>query len=108
MKEQRLTGTIKYWNARKGFGFIEPEDKEKQIFVHIKAFKERKGKPNIGDAVSYLLSEDETGRARADEVMAASETELKQTAGTRKNPVYKIAVIAVVLAVVVVTIAKLV
>ena len=55
MKEKRLTGTIKYWNGRKGFGFLETEGQEKQVFVHIKAFTVRKNKPQIGQAVTYLL-----------------------------------------------------
>ena len=110
MSEQRLTGTIKYWNARKGFGFIEPPgESDKQIFVHIKAFTERKNKPRIGDIVSYLLSEDDTGRPRADEVLEMSEADLQQATAptTRKNPVVLIATIAIVLAIVVIVIAQL-
>lgn len=110
MSEQRLTGKIKYWNARKGFGFIEPGEGDKQIFVHIKAFTERKNKPKIGDIVSYLLSEDDTGRPRADEVLEMSEADLQQaaTSTTRKNPVVLIATIAIVLAIVVIAVAQLV
>ncbi|NOQ94065.1 MAG: hypothetical protein GQ547_05445 [Methylophaga sp.] len=73
MKEKRLKGTIKYWNGRKGFGFIDPDAGDKQIFVHIKAFTVRKGKPVIGQEVTYTLSEDEQGRARADNVLNAED-----------------------------------
>ncbi len=34
-----LKGTVKWFNFRKGFGFIEREDKEKDAFVHITAVK---------------------------------------------------------------------
>ena len=34
-----LKGTVKWFNFRKGFGFIEREDKEKDVFVHITALK---------------------------------------------------------------------
>ena len=34
-----LKGQIKWFNFRKGFGFIEREDKEKDVFVHITAVK---------------------------------------------------------------------
>jgi len=73
MKETRLTGTIKYWNGRKGFGFIEPEDGGKQVFVHIKAFTVRKGKPVIGQVVTYTISSDDQGRTRANDVLFEGE-----------------------------------
>ena len=34
-----MEGTVKWFNFRKGFGFIEREDKEKDVFVHITAVK---------------------------------------------------------------------
>ncbi len=73
MKEERLTGTIKYWNGRKGFGFLETEGQEKQVFVHIKAFTIRKNKPLIGQEVTYTLSVDNQGRTRADNVLYKGE-----------------------------------
>jgi len=73
MKEKRLKGKIKYWNGRKGFGFIAPDNGDEQIFVHIKAFMVRKGKPVIGQEVTYTLSEDDQGRSRADQVMNAED-----------------------------------
>lgn len=73
MKEKRLTGTIKYWNGRKGFGFLETEGQEKQVFVHIKAFTIRKTKPIIGQVVTYTLSVDNQDRTRADNVLYEGE-----------------------------------
>ena len=54
------TGTVKWFNPTKGFGFIEPEDGSKDAFVHISAV-ERAGLStlNEGQKVSYDL---ETGR----------------------------------------------
>ena len=37
-----LQGKVKWFNPTKGFGFIEREDKEKDVFVHISAVKESK------------------------------------------------------------------
>ena len=34
-----LNGTVKWYNGKKGFGFIEREDKEKDVFVHASAVK---------------------------------------------------------------------
>ena len=35
-----LKGTVKWFNVKKGFGFIEREDKEKDVFVHASAVKD--------------------------------------------------------------------
>ncbi|MBL1321316.1 MAG: cold shock domain-containing protein [Methylophaga sp.] len=82
MKEKRLKGAIKYWNGRKGFGFIAPDNEDKQIFVHIKAFTERKGKPVIGQEVSYTLATDDQGRTRAENVMDAADDVESESSST--------------------------
>lgn len=53
-------GTVKFFNTTKGFGFISPENGEKDAFVHISAVQ-RSGLQGLyeGDKVSYEL---ETGR----------------------------------------------
>ena len=93
MKEKRLKGSIKYWNGRKGFGFIAPENEDKQIFVHIKAFTERKGKPVIGQEVTYTLSADDQGRPRADNVMNAADDIATDNQSTRMVVIAAVVVI---------------
>ena len=58
-------GTVKWFNATKGFGFIQPEDGGKDVFVHISAV-ERAGLRglNEGQQVFYEL-QDERGRTAA-------------------------------------------
>lgn len=55
-----ITGTVKFFNTTKGFGFISPENGEKDAFVHISAVQ-RSGLQGLyeGDRVTYEL---ETGR----------------------------------------------
>jgi cold shock protein len=60
-----MNGTVKFFNTAKGFGFIEPDDGGKDVFVHataleaadIRALKE-------GDRVSFELEDDRKGRGK--------------------------------------------
>jgi len=53
------TGTVKWFNATKGYGFIQPDQGGPDVFVHISAV-ERSGMNglNDGDAVSFDLEND--------------------------------------------------
>jgi len=61
------TGTVKWFNPIKGFGFIEPEDGSKDAFVHISAV-ERAGLTSIseGQKVSYELQRGQNGKTSAE------------------------------------------
>ncbi len=63
------TGTVKFFNAAKGFGFIEPEDGSKDAFVHISAV-ERAGLStlNEGQKVSFELQEGKNGKMSAEDI----------------------------------------
>ncbi len=58
-------GTVKWFNAQKGFGFIQPEDGSKDVFVHISAV-ERAGiaRLNEGQRVSFDVQQ-ERGKSSA-------------------------------------------
>jgi len=67
------TGTVKWFNAQKGFGFIQPEDGSKDVFVHISAV-ERAGMSglNEGQKVSYeIVADRKTGKSSAENLRAA-------------------------------------
>ena len=62
-------GTVKFFNAAKGFGFIEPEDGSTDAFVHISAV-ERAGLSglNEGQKVSYELQAGQNGKSSAEDL----------------------------------------
>ena len=59
------TGTVKFFNTAKGFGFIEPEDGSKDVFVHISAVQNSGlHSLNEGDKVSFEVEDDPRGRGK--------------------------------------------
>jgi len=65
------TGTVKWFNAQKGFGFIQPSDGGKDVFVHISAV-EQAGLSNLaeGQKVSYELVTTDRGKTAAGNLKA--------------------------------------
>jgi cold shock protein len=65
------TGTVKWFNAQKGFGFIQPSDGSKDVFVHISAV-ERAGMQTLveGQKVSFDIVS-ERGKSAAGNLKAA-------------------------------------
>jgi CspA family cold shock protein len=66
-------GTVKWFNGQKGFGFIEPENGGKDVFVHISAV-ERAGLDSLreGQKVSFdIVADRRTGKSAAENLRAA-------------------------------------
>ena len=61
----RIKGTVKFFNAAKGFGFITPDTGGKDVFVHATAL-EFAGIASLreGDKVSFVLEDDRKGRGQ--------------------------------------------
>jgi CspA family cold shock protein len=65
------TGTVKFFNSTKGFGFIQPDDKSKDVFVHVTAV-ERAGLGSLSEnqKISYQLEQGQNGKTSAVDLKA--------------------------------------
>ena len=61
----RTAGKVKFFNSAKGFGFIQPEGGDKDVFVHATAL-EAAGiySLNEGDKVTFVVEDDRKGRGK--------------------------------------------
>ena len=67
------TGTVKWFNAQKGFGFIQPDNGGQDVFVHISAV-ERAGMSNLneGQKINFeIVADKRTGKSSAGNLSAA-------------------------------------
>jgi CspA family cold shock protein len=65
-------GTVKWFNGQKGFGFIQPDDGSKDVFVHISAV-ERAGMQSLdeGQKIAFeVVADRKTGKSSADDLRA--------------------------------------
>jgi CspA family cold shock protein len=66
------TGTVKWFNSQKGFGFIQPETGDKDVFVHISAVERAGlGTLNEGQKVSFdIVADKRSGKSAAENLRA--------------------------------------
>jgi len=64
-----MKGKIILWKDDKGFGFINPESKNEQVFFHISSVKKAARKPEVGDSVIFEVAKDSQGRLKATHVL---------------------------------------
>ena len=61
----RITGTVKFFNTTKGYGFVQPDDGTKDVFVHISALEQAGIQGlNEGDKITFVLEDDRRGRGK--------------------------------------------
>jgi CspA family cold shock protein len=61
----RVTGTVKFFNTAKGYGFVQPDGGGKDVFVHATALEQAGIRSlNEGDKVTFVLEDDKRGRGK--------------------------------------------
>ncbi|OAI09476.1 DNA-binding protein [Methylomonas methanica] len=60
-----LKGVLKTWKDDRGFGFIQPDNGDKDIFVHISSLKGMARRPVRGDVMFYEVARDTGGKLKA-------------------------------------------
>ena len=83
MENQYFKGRLKQWNAGKGFGFIQGNHGERDIFIHISALKQMSRPPVVGDIIFYQMHTDNDGKSRAVNAKIKGVAAFKP--GTRKD-----------------------
>jgi cold shock CspA family protein len=61
----RFTGTLKKWNADRGFGFVVAEHSDQELFVHVSAFPRDGRQPIVGEPLTFEMELAADGRKRA-------------------------------------------
>ena len=82
-----MKGTVKWYNARKGYGFITPDDNSDDVFVHATALKSSGLKKlYTGSEVTYETDQDEKGkRAKSIKVTKEIKPKLDEKIDTKKK-----------------------
>ena len=86
-----MKGTVKWYNARKGYGFITPDDNSDDVFVHATALKNSGLKKlYTGSEVTYETDQDEKGkRAKSIKVTKEIKPKLDEKIDTKKKDTKK-------------------
>ncbi|MGX9727088.1 MAG: excalibur calcium-binding domain-containing protein [Candidatus Electronema sp. VV] len=61
----RYEGNLVRWNEEKGFGFIQSENRGKDVFIHISALMNMSRRPVVGDIIFYRLHVEKDGKLKA-------------------------------------------
>ena len=69
MNGGRHTGAVKFWDRAKGFGFVIRDDSQPDLFCGSHAMRDAGiDEPEVGMRISFEVTEDRSGRPKADEV----------------------------------------
>lgn len=77
----RFPGLLKSWNDERGFGFIEPTQGGQILFVHISDFPSGSGRPAVGQALTFEVEAQSSGKKKARSVQYTVRTKTTHKRG---------------------------
>ncbi len=80
-------GKLTVWKDTQGFGFIQPDQEKKAVFLHISALKSTSRRPKVGDTILYRLVTESGGKVRATNASIQGDT--LQPAVIRQKQAFK-------------------
>ena len=87
MGQVRYEGTLNKWNTERGYGFITDDDGGQDVFVHITAFARDGRQPQVGEALTFEVEPDRTGKRSAVSVRRAGDpTPLSARTASPRQP----------------------
>ncbi len=91
MKPGLQKGQLVRWKDDRGFGFIQPADGSKEVFLHISELKDASRRPEVGDTVYYYIAPDKGGKVRASNafIQDTSKNAVSKAPSDSNKPVYK-------------------
>lgn len=85
----RVRGTLKKWNDDRGFGFLQTGETGVEVFVHVKSFALRGGRPQIGETFFFDIEPGPAGKRRATNVERVQAVQARM-AVRRQSPHHRV------------------
>lgn len=89
-------GSIKSWRRDRGFGFINVEGQEEDVFVHISELRDLGRPPRIGDNISFSIETQDNGKVRAINCKVKGDNASSSVSGKKSNILIAVIVISVI------------